>query len=98
MLERVRAVLEAAASNDRRTNAWHYRRRLQIFDKTGGHCWHCKNPLGFDWHADHLMPRAAGGSNKLENLVPSCPECNQEKADYIGWTKNPLGFESETQA
>lgn len=94
--EKVRADLEAAASGH--PNAWRYRRRLQIFDKTSGRCWHCNNPLGFEWHADHLIPRAAGGSNKLENLVPSCPECNHEKADFIGWKKNPLGFESGTQA
>jgi 5-methylcytosine-specific restriction endonuclease McrA len=76
----------------------HHRRRLRIFDKTGGFCWHCKNPLGFDWHADHLIPRAAGGSNAIENMVPSCPSCNHEKADQLGWQKNPVGFERETQA
>lgn len=95
-LERVRAALVRAGESD--YGGWRYRRRLQIFDKTGGHCWHCKNPLGFDWHADHMIPRAHGGSNRIDNLVPSCPDCNLEKSDQIGWTKNPLGFESGTQA
>jgi 5-methylcytosine-specific restriction endonuclease McrA len=92
----VRVYLVRRASDDFATS--HHRRRLRIFDKTGGTCWHCKNPLGFDWQADHLIPRAAGGSNALDNMVPSCPRCNHEKSDQIDWRKNPLGFESETRA
>lgn len=88
--ERERASLVAASTCDFGPRAWRYKRRLQIFDKTGGYCWHCNNPLGFDWHADHLLPRAHGGSNKLDNLVPSCPDCNQEKSDHIEW--KPAGF------
>lgn len=91
--ERERCGLVAAARESD-----HHRRRLRIFDKTDGYCWHCKNPLGYGWNADHLMPRAHGGSNRMENMVPSCPECNLEKSDQIDWKKNPVGYESETQA
>ena len=31
--------------------------------------------------ADHVQPRAAGGSTDERNLVGACPGCNQAKAD-----------------
>lgn len=38
---------------------------------------------------DHIIPRARGGSNRVANLVGSCRECNEFKADFvpkeIGW-------------
>ena len=34
---------------------------------------------------DHFIPRALGGSNELENLVPACTPCNQRKADMHGY-------------
>jgi 5-methylcytosine-specific restriction endonuclease McrA len=74
-------LVVAAGSN------WHHRRRLFVFDKTGGLCWHCCATLGSDWHVDHLHPRAAGGTNDRANLVPSCRPCNMEKLDYLGWEK-----------
>jgi 5-methylcytosine-specific restriction endonuclease McrA len=41
-----------------------------------GH-WH---PNGHCWpHKDHVIPRAAGGSNRLDNLVLACGPCNQAK-------------------
>jgi 5-methylcytosine-specific restriction endonuclease McrA len=30
---------------------------------------------------DHFMPKALGGSDKLDNLRPACIPCNQRKAD-----------------
>lgn len=32
-------------------------------------------------HIDHVIPRAAGGSNRADNLVYACRECNLNKAD-----------------
>ena len=91
-IERLRKALYDAAYGGFTGYSSHHARRLKVFNKTGGYCWHCKNPLGFDWHADHLIPRAAGGSNKMENMVPSCRQCNLEKADLVDWEKNPVGF------
>ena len=76
-----RADLEARALD----GSSHYRRRLRIFDRTGGLCWHCCCTLGFDWHGDHLRPRADGGTNDISNMVPSCRACNLEKADRLDW-------------
>lgn len=44
-----------------------------------GRCWHCGCLLGEEWHVDHLIPVARGGSNEPENLVISCPKCNLSK-------------------
>lgn len=32
---------------------------------------------------DHVLPRAAGGSNDSDNLVCACRKCNADKADSI---------------
>jgi len=32
---------------------------------------------------DHIIPKAAGGSNSLKNLQPMCLTCNGEKADNV---------------
>jgi 5-methylcytosine-specific restriction endonuclease McrA len=77
-----RARLASAAESN-----WHHRRRLFVFDKTGGLCWHCCATLDGDWNVDHLHPRAAGGTNNRANLVPSCRPCNMEKLDFVGWEK-----------
>ncbi len=36
---------------------------------------------------DHVIPRSKGGSNRKENIVPSCVTCNTEKGkmDYIDY-------------
>lgn len=55
--------------------------RAEVWAKTDGHCWHCKkrlNPFS-DFHVDHVMPRSMGGSDLIENLVPSCAACNLSK-------------------
>lgn len=31
---------------------------------------------------DHYQPRTKGGSDELDNLIYSCPRCNQYKSDY----------------
>jgi hypothetical protein len=60
-----------------------------IFDKTGGHCYHCRKKLAWSnygvvgargaWEVDHSRPRSSGGTDYLRNLVPSCIPCNRSK-------------------
>lgn len=55
--------------------------RALVWDRTGGRCWYCgkqTNPFR-DFHADHFVPVAIGGTNDLRNLVPCCSDCNLEK-------------------
>lgn len=44
-------------------------------------------------HADHVVPRAKGGADKLSNLVPSCASCNIKKQ-----SKDPVQFAREVGA
>lgn len=55
--------------------------RAEVWAKTNGRCWYCgdeTNPFG-DFRVDHVHPVAAGGSDDLTNLVPSCHSCNAKK-------------------
>lgn len=44
-----------------------------------GRCYWCKAKVGKSYHVDHVVPTILGGSNGPENLVISCPRCNQSK-------------------
>jgi 5-methylcytosine-specific restriction endonuclease McrA len=56
-------------------------KRLAVWDKTGGTCWYCGDSLDFGeyFHPDHVIARAKGGTNHIDNLVPCCPPCNHRK-------------------
>lgn len=45
-------------------------------------CAYCKQ-FHNKFHIDHVVPHSKGGSCDLENLVPSCADCNQTKSDYL---------------
>ena len=47
-------------------------------------CWWCAKPLR-GYHVDHRIPLARGGSNGADNLVISCPRCNQRKHAKMPW-------------
>lgn len=65
--------------------------RQAVWDKSGGHCFYCGLKLTPDtqgtiegpyqsWmDVDHLTPKAQGGLNSIENMVPSCKACNSSK-------------------
>lgn len=44
-----------------------------------GMCPCCKRPLGDDYHMDHIMPLALGGSNTDENIQLLRKQCNSQK-------------------
>ena len=59
------------------------KRRLRIFEKSGGKCHYCQVQLDLSgkWEIDHKMPRALKGGNEDHNLVASCVSCNRKKKD-----------------
>ena len=54
--------------------------RRRIFDRDEGLCVHCGCALEYDdFHVDHLLSIARGGSDDEANLAASCPPCNLAK-------------------
>jgi len=52
-----------------------------VFDRDKGRCRMCGRNENL--HIDHIIPRARGGSDDLENLWLLCRECNLSKSDTI---------------
>lgn len=59
------------------------RGRWVIFNRDNFTCFYCGKKSYEDdteLHADHVVPRALGGSDMASNLVTSCSRCNTEKS------------------
>lgn len=50
---------------------------IEAFDRHGWHCHYCRSPGPLT--ADHLIPRAHGGGDNWENLIPACRTCNSSR-------------------
>jgi 5-methylcytosine-specific restriction endonuclease McrA len=49
-------------------------------DKRGNlRCWYCGKAMT-DYHVDHFIPLAKGGSSSVDNLRLACPTCNLSKS------------------
>lgn len=86
--ENTRAEIEARdvirkARADAKANRKIPRRRQAIFNASGGLCHYCGCGIELrgDWHVEHKMPKALGGSDEPINLVAACAPCNREKKD-----------------
>ena len=53
--------------------------REAVYDKFGGRCAYTGKPLGDDWQVDHIVPKALGGTDNIDNLVPVLPIVNHYK-------------------
>lgn len=64
--------------------------RFEALDRDGFRCRYCgANPRSdgaIELHVDHLIPRAQGGDNSLENRVTACQACN------LGKGSSPLKY------
>lgn len=59
----------------------------KLFKLQKGKCPCCKQPLGDDYHMDHKMPLALGGSNTDDNMQLLRAVCNMQKS-----AKHPVEF------
>ena len=50
-----------------------------VFNKYNCKCAYCGVQLDKGWNVDHIKPTVNGGSNDLDNLNPSCKDCNNYK-------------------
>lgn len=54
--------------------------RFEVFKRDRFTCQYCgKHPPDVLLEADHIVPRAAGGSDEMENLTTACSDCNRGK-------------------
>lgn len=59
----------------------------RLFVLQRGKCACCGLPLGTDYHLDHIMPLALGGSNTDDNIQLLRSSCNHQKR-----AKHPVEF------
>ena len=62
--------------------------RLQVKAQTGRtgllRCWWCSKVISNnEFHVDHRIPLAKGGSNAPDNICISCPKCNLSKSSKL---------------
>jgi len=76
---------DAARSAERRSMLpleWEDVRRL-VFERDNWTCAYCGTTEADQWHCDHIIPLARGGSNDSDNLATSCRSCNSSKGDRL---------------
>lgn len=54
------------------------------YEKQHGLCFWCNDPVGSEFHIDHIQPLARGGTNNADNICVACPYCNLHK-----WAHSP---------
>lgn len=61
--------------------------RQRVWDLTDGKCTYCRTELvdggvGRDsFVVEHVVPKSAGGPDRIENYVPACSACNLKKSN-----------------
>jgi 5-methylcytosine-specific restriction endonuclease McrA len=50
-----------------------------MYQRQEGRCLYCNKDVGDDYHVDHYIPLARGGTNLPLNIVIACPSCNKSK-------------------
>ena len=55
-----------------------YNIRNYLLEKHGRKCFYCDKEVS-TFEVEHMIPKAKGGSNRIDNLTLSCHNCNQKK-------------------
>lgn len=55
-----------------------YNIRNYLLEKHGRKCFYCDKAVS-NFEVEHMIPKAKGGSNRIDNLTLSCHNCNQKK-------------------
>ena len=64
--------------------------RINIFLRDDFRCQYCGDTFTTrELTFDHVIPRAKGGRNSMDNVVSACSPCNAKKGDKIWVPKNP---------
>ncbi len=60
--------------------------RFQVLERDNFRCWCCGAAAPqTELQVDHIIPRAEGGTDSLNNLATLCQKCNRGKSDkYFG--------------
>ena len=84
-----RAKKQRRRAKERKANGVFTDKDVAIqYESQNGKCWWCGIAVGDQYHVDHRIPLAKGGSNWPENICISCPECNLKKNDKMPWEFN----------
>lgn len=59
-------------------------KRFEVFKRDQFTCVYCgRKPPSVVLECDHIVPRSAGGSDEMVNLITSCFDCNRGKSDTL---------------
>jgi len=72
-------TIEISRDGNEVTQSWEFLRK-QVKQRDNSTCRYC-GIFVLDGHVDHVIPVSRDGTNDLDNLVWSCPECNHSKGD-----------------
>ena len=66
--------------------------RQAVYNKYSGRCAYCGREIGFkEMQVDHMVPKASGGTDEIENLMPACRLCNHYKrANSLEWFRHSI--------
>ena len=71
--------------------------RFEVFKRDGFKCAYCgKNPPEVTLEADHIDPKANGGTDDINNLITACFACNRGKK-HIPLEKIPLKLQENLE-
>ena len=67
--------------------------RFDVFKRDGFKCQYCGiTPEKEILQVDHIIPVAEGGENDIDNLITSCPNCNNQ-IDYMNLQPSHLPYQ-----